>query len=53
MRNARLNRRITPCEYQRVLNHLEALELPGYRQALSAADAGYTPDFDLTGLSGF
>ncbi len=45
-----LDRRITPREYHRVLNHLNDLELPGYRQGLSSAEAGYTPEFDLTGL---
>jgi putative pyruvate formate lyase activating enzyme len=45
-----LDRRITDKEYQRVLDHLNALGLTGYFQEKEAADGAYTPPFDLTGV---
>ncbi|MBR0229258.1 MAG: radical SAM protein [Clostridia bacterium] len=45
-----LDRRITDAEYQRVLEHFEALGLTGYTQEKESADAAYTPPFDLTGV---
>ena len=41
-----LNRRITEREYQRVLAHMEALELPGFLQEESAASEQYIPAFN-------
>ncbi len=49
-RVAGLDRRITDREYERVLSHFEALGLTGYTQEKQAADSGYTPPFDLTGV---
>lgn len=40
-----LNRRITRREYNKVLQHLEELELEGFGQALSSAKKEYIPDF--------
>ena len=45
-----LDRRITDTEYQRVLDHFQALNLTGYTQEKESADAAYTPPFDLTGV---
>ena len=45
-----LDRRVTDGEYSRVLAHFEALGLSGYTQEKDAADSGYTPDFDLSGV---
>ncbi|MBR5224491.1 MAG: radical SAM protein [Clostridia bacterium] len=45
-----MNRRITKKEYSRVLSHMDMIELPGYRQELSSADAQYVPAFDGTGV---
>ena len=45
-----LDRRITDAEYNRVLEHFEALGLTGYTQEKESADAAYTPPFDLTGV---
>ena len=45
-----MNRRITKKEYSRVLSHMDALDLPGYQQELSSADAQYVPAFDGTGV---
>jgi len=45
-----LDRRITDKEYQRVMDHLNALGLTGYFQEKEAADRAYTPPFDLTGV---
>ena len=40
-----LNRRITDREYRRVRERMEALDLPGFVQEKSSADAAYTPPF--------
>lgn len=45
-----MNRRITKKEYGRVLAHMDAIGLSGYRQALDSADGRFTPAFDLTGV---
>ena len=45
-----LDRKITDAEYQRVLDHFQALNLTGYTQEKESADAAYTPPFDLTGV---
>ncbi len=45
-----MNRKITKKEYKRVLAHMDAIGLPGYRQELSSADAQYVPAFDGTGV---
>lgn len=46
-----INRKITREEYQRVENHLLFLGITkGYVQDFDAADDGYIPPFDLTGL---
>ncbi len=45
-----MNRRITKKEYARVLAHMDAIGLTGYRQALDSADGSFTPAFDLTGV---
>ena len=45
-----LNRRITDAEYDRVLEHFQALGLTGYTQEKESADSAYTPPFDLTGV---
>lgn len=47
-----LDRRLRRKEYARVLAHMEALGLPGYRQALDAASEAFVPDFDGTGVTG-
>ncbi|MBR5287940.1 MAG: radical SAM protein [Clostridia bacterium] len=45
-----MNRKITKKEYKRVLAHMDAIGLPGYRQELESADAQYVPAFDGTGV---
>lgn len=40
-----LNRRITDREYRRVRERMEALDLPGFVQEKTSADAAYTPPF--------
>lgn len=45
-----MNRRLKKKEYARVLAHMEALELPGYRQALESASEAFVPAFDGTGV---
>ncbi len=45
-----LDRRVTDAEYDRVLTHFKYLELSGFTQEKEAADGGYTPDFDMTGV---
>ena len=45
-----MNRKITKKEYKRVLAHMDAIGLPGYRQELTSADAQYVPAFDGTGV---
>ena len=42
----KLGRKITKREYLKVLAHLEALEIDGYSQELSAATDEYIPDWD-------
>lgn len=46
-----MDRRLTSREYARVVDFMQALGLPGYIQGLDSADPGFTPDFDLSGLS--
>ena len=45
-----LNRRLKKKEYARVLAHMEAIGLPGYRQALESATDAFVPAFDMTGV---
>ncbi len=45
-----LERRLSAREYARVEEHMLFLGLEGYTQELTAADAKYTPDFDLSGV---
>ncbi len=45
-----MNRRVTRKEYARVLAHMEAIGLTGYRQELSAATDAFVPVFDGTGV---
>ena len=45
-----MNRRVTKREYDRVLAHMQAIGLPGYRQELSAATSAFVPAFDGTGV---
>ena len=45
-----MDRRVTRKEYDRVLAHMQAIGLPGYRQALSAATEAFVPAFDGTGV---
>ncbi len=45
-----LNRKLTTMEYSSVLRCAEKLELNGFSQELSSAQAQYTPEFDLEGL---
>ena len=45
-----IDRRITTFEYNKVLEHLRQLELPGFCQDRRAAKEEYTPPFDLTGV---
>lgn len=40
-----LERRLTPREYRRAREHMQALGLPGYTQGAQAADREYTPAF--------
>jgi len=47
-----MGRRLTASEYARVSGLMRELGLPGYLQAPEAADAAFTPAFDLTGLPG-
>lgn len=46
----KLNRKITPREYRKVLSHLYELEINGYSQELTAADEEYIPQWNY-GLS--
>ena len=48
---AGMNRRITKKEYARVLAHMEAIGLDGYRQELESASEAFVPAFDGTGVS--
>ena len=45
-----MNRKLKKKEYARVLEHMEALDLPGYRQALESASESFVPAFDGTGV---
>ena len=45
-----MDRRVKKKEYARVLAHMEAIGLPGYRQALESATDAYVPAFDHTGV---
>lgn len=45
-----LDRRVADREYERVLEHYQALGLSGYTQEKESADVAYTPPFDLTGV---
>ena len=45
-----MNRRLKKKEYERVLSHMEAIGLPGYRQELSSASEAFVPAFDGTGV---
>ena len=45
-----MTRRVTKREYDRVLAHMQAIGLPGYRQELSAATSAFVPAFDGTGV---
>ena len=47
---AGMNRRITKKEYARVLAHMEAIGLDGYRQELESASEAFVPAFDGTGV---
>ena len=44
-RYADVNRRVTAREYRKVLDHMMALDLDGFCQERSAAEARYVPDF--------
>ena len=46
-----MNRRIKNKEYARVLAHMEAIGLDGYRQELESASEAFVPAFDGTGVS--
>lgn len=43
-----LERRLTPAEYEKVLDTADILGLNGFRQELSSAAEEYVPEFDLT-----
>ena len=45
-----MDRRVTKKEYARVLAHMEAIGLPGYRQGLESATDAFVPAFDYTGV---
>ena len=45
-----MNRRVSAREYRRVLAHMQAIGLEGYRQELASADAAFVPAFDGTGV---
>jgi len=45
-----LNRRLKKKEYARVLAHMEAIGLTGYRQELESASEAFVPAFDGTGV---
>lgn len=45
-----MNRRVKKKEYARVLAHMEAIGLPGYRQELDSASEAFVPTFDGTGV---
>ena len=45
-----VDRKIKKKEYARVLAHMEAIGLDGYRQELGSADGAFIPSFDETGV---
>ena len=45
-----MDRKIKKKEYVRVLAHMEAIGLDGYRQELGSADDAFIPSFDETGV---
>ena len=45
-----LNRRLSRREYARVVAHMDAIGLSGYRQRPGAADTAFIPAFDGTGV---
>ena len=45
-----MNRRLTAREYARVLAHMEAAGLKGYRQLPASADEAFIPAFDGEGV---
>ena len=45
-----MDRKIKKKEYARVLAHMEAIGLDGYRQELGSADGAFIPSFDGTGV---
>ena len=45
-----MDRKIKKKEYARVLAHMEAIGLDGYRQELGSADGAFIPSFDETGV---
>ena len=45
-----IDRRITTFEYNKVLEQMRRLELPGFCQDRRSAREEYTPPFDLTGV---
>lgn len=45
-----MERKIKKKEYARVLAHMEAIGLDGYRQELGSADGAFIPSFDETGV---
>ena len=45
-----MDRPVTDREYERVVQHVLALELPGYTQGADSAQPDFTPAFDLTGV---
>ena len=45
-----MDRKIKKKEYARVLAHMEAIGLDGYRQELGSADDAFIPSFDETGV---
>ena len=47
-----LNRRITKMEYNSVLKKAAEFEFNGFSQDKSSAASDYTPDFNLSGLTG-
>ncbi|MCR4402526.1 MAG: radical SAM protein [Firmicutes bacterium] len=52
-RHVELNRRLTPEEYDEVLDHFDEIGLEnGFMQDFASQDSSFTPEFDLTGLEG-
>lgn len=47
-----LGRRLTPAEYEKVLDVADVLGINGFKQELSSAAEEYVPDFDLSDPSG-